>query len=158
MKRLARGIAVAALHCLIVLSLAGKYAFDRDRLPRVWAKTQSYDPNLPIRGRYASLRVQVEDDSSGGGYYKSVRLQVRDGHLEDEVTRSEGVGVIRLPNGAWVLSEPVAFFLSEQAADPTRRAPGEELWVELSVPPKGGPRPLRLGVKKDGVLTPLPLR
>ncbi len=69
-----------------------------------------------------------------------------------------GVLVTRGANGRPVLMEPVAFFLAEHAADPSRRQPGEELWMEVSVPGKGGPRPLRLGVKKDGVLRPLEIR
>jgi hypothetical protein len=54
-------------------------------------------------------------------------------------------------------NEPVAFFIPEHVPDPSRRPPGEELWVEVSVPAQGPPRPIRLGVKKDGVLTPLDL-
>jgi hypothetical protein len=55
-----RRIAVAVVQRLIVLSLAGKYAFHRERLPRVWVKATAVDPNLPIRGRYVSLRLQVD--------------------------------------------------------------------------------------------------
>ena len=50
----------------------------------------------------------------------------------------------------------VAFFIPEHAEDPSRRAPGEELWAEVTIPRRGAPRPIRLGVKKsDGTLTPL---
>jgi hypothetical protein len=38
--------------------------------------------------------------------------------------------------------------------DPSIRAPGEELWVEVTLPRRGPPRPIRLGVKKDGVMIP----
>ena len=37
MKPAYRGIAITVLHCLLVLTVAGKYAWDRDRLPRAWA-------------------------------------------------------------------------------------------------------------------------
>ena len=60
MKPLYRGIAVAVLHCLIVLSLAGKYAWDREHLPSVWTRTVPFDPNLPVRGRYVRLAVAVD--------------------------------------------------------------------------------------------------
>jgi hypothetical protein len=60
MKPAYRGIAVAVVQCLIVLSLAGKYAIDRERLPRVWVNATPVDPDLPIRGRYVSLRLQVD--------------------------------------------------------------------------------------------------
>jgi hypothetical protein len=50
----------------------------------------------------------------------------------------------------------VAFFIPEHADDPSRRAAGEELWAEVTMPKRGRPRPIRLGVKKsDGTLTPL---
>ena len=49
----------------------------------------------------------------------------------------------------------LAFFIPEHVPDPSFRAPGEELWAEVTLPRKGAPRPIRLAVKKDGVLTPL---
>ena len=52
-------------------------------------------------------------------------------------------------------NERLAFFIPEHIPDPSMRAPGEELWAEVTRPRKGAPRPIRLAVKKDGVLTPL---
>jgi hypothetical protein len=52
----------------------------------------------------------------------------------------------------------VVFFIPPDVPDPSRRPPGEELWVEVSLPKNGAPRPIRLGVKKNGNLTPLDLR
>jgi hypothetical protein len=46
-----------------------------------------------------------------------------------------------------VLAEPVAFFIPEHIPDPSRLQ-GEELWAEVTIPKKGLPRPIRLGVKK----------
>jgi hypothetical protein len=55
MKPLYRGIAVALLHCLIVLGVAGKYAVDRERLPRVWARRRRPTPAcLSAAGRFKS--------------------------------------------------------------------------------------------------------
>ncbi|HYT68876.1 MAG TPA: hypothetical protein VEL51_20805 [Vicinamibacterales bacterium] len=51
--------------------------------------------------------------------------------------------------------ERIAFFIPEHVPDPSVRAPGEELWAEVTLPRKGAPRPIRLAVKKNGVLTPL---
>jgi hypothetical protein len=56
------------------------------------------------------------------------------------------------------LSAPIAYFIPEHVPDPSIRQPGEELWVEVTVPRAGAPRPIRLGVKKDGVLTPLDVK
>lgn len=158
MKPLYRGIAVAILHCTIVLSLAGKYAVDRERLPRVWAKTAPIDPNLPVRGRYVRLRLQVETSSEMRGDWIPVRLSVLDNRLVANPIPPDGrVRITRLRN-IWTIAEPSAFFIPEHIPDPSRVAPGEELWAEVTVPDNGPVRPLRLGIKKDGVLTPLSLR
>lgn len=164
MKPLYRGIGVAVLQCLLVLSVAGKYALDRERLPRAWAKAVPFDPNLPIRGRYVSLRLEADgmagsQDRWTSATWTSATLSARNGRLFAEgVLFDTGVHVVRWGTGPWRIAEPVAFFISEHVPDPSRRPPGEELWVEVSVPRRGEPRPIRLAVKKDGVLTPLELR
>lgn len=146
MKPLYRGFAVALLQCLIVLSLAAKYSYDREHLPRVWARVAPVDPNLPIRGRYLSLRLEV--DSPAQGSYEFVRLEIRDGRLTAiPAGHPSPVTISRLPNRPWFLTDPVAFFIAENAPDPSRLRPGKELWVEVSVPPQGPPRPLRLAVR-----------
>src|SRR2546421_12806512 len=62
-----KGIILAVLQLAIVASLAAKYAIDRARLPRGWAQTVAYDPDLPIRGRYLSVRLRVDADRGYGG-------------------------------------------------------------------------------------------
>jgi hypothetical protein len=58
-----------------------------------------------------------------------------------------------------VLDHPVAFFITEHIPDPSFRPQDEQLWVEVTVPKKGPPRPIRLGVRKgNGPITPLELR
>jgi hypothetical protein len=159
MKPLYRGIAVAALQCLLVLSVAGKYALDRERLPRAWAKATPFDPNLAIRGRYVSLNLEVDGMMGPRDSLQQATLSVRNGRLFAEVVPFEtGVHVVRWGNGPLRLAEPVAFFISETVPDPSRRPRGEELWVEVSVPRRGEPRPIRLAVKKGGVFTLLDLR
>jgi len=54
-----------------------------------------------------------------------------------------------------VYFRPSLFFIPETAADPTVRGKGEELWVDATITPNGIPRPIRLGVKKDGKITPI---
>jgi hypothetical protein len=156
MKPVYRGIAVTVLQCAIVLSVAGKFALDRERLPRVWVQAAPFDPNLFVRGRYVSLRLRVETPPDAGAS-TAVRLSVVGDRL---VATPDTLGSIHImPRGdQWTIAEPVAFFIPEHVPDPSRRAPGEELWVEVSVAVRGGPRPIRLGVKKDGVITPLELR
>lgn len=164
MRPLYRGITVALLQCVLVLSVAGKYALDRQRLPRAWAKAAPFDPNLPIRGRYVSLRLEVDRMAGSqnrwmSATWTSATLSARNGGLFAEgVLFDTGVHVVRSGTGPWRIAEPVAFFISENVPDPSHRPPGEELWVEVSVPRRGEPRPIRLAVKKNGVLAPLDLR
>jgi hypothetical protein len=53
------------------------------------------------------------------------------------------------------LWNPVDFYISEHADDPTWLKRGQELWIEVTVPPKGPPRPLQLALKDNGVWKPL---
>jgi hypothetical protein len=158
MKPSWRGLAVAAVQCLMVLGLAGKYAWDRGHLPRVWVKAATIDPDLAIRGRYASLYLEVAVPPGTPSSWYPARLSVENGRLVATPGAADtGMMVAGLASQGWRLAEPVPFFIGEHAADPSLRAAGEELWVEVTVPKKGPPRPLRLGVKKDGALRELDL-
>jgi hypothetical protein len=53
------------------------------------------------------------------------------------------------------LVNPVDFYIAEHASDPTWLKRGQELWIEVTVPPKGPPRPLQLALKDNGVWKPL---
>jgi len=53
------------------------------------------------------------------------------------------------------LSEPVNFYLSETALGPWPSKPGQEIWVEVTVPPQGPPRPIQLALKDNGTWKPL---
>jgi hypothetical protein len=153
MTTLQKGLILAAAHVALVLSLGAKLLVDRSTRPRVWVKTAPFDPSLPIRGRYVSLRLTVEIRGfPEGSVYAPAELSVEDGQLVATQSPDSNVHVMF---GNPSLAEPVAFFIPENVPDPSRRQPGEELWVEVTVPGRGPPRPIRLGVKKDGVLTPL---
>lgn len=53
------------------------------------------------------------------------------------------------------LDQPVDFYIAEHAASPTPVKTGQELWIEVTIPPKGPPRPIQLALKQDGVWKPL---
>jgi hypothetical protein len=53
------------------------------------------------------------------------------------------------------LEQPVDFYISEHAASPTPVRAGQELWIEVTVPPKGPPRPMQLALKENGNWRPL---
>jgi len=125
MNSLRKGILLGALQCALVLSLAGKLFYDRATCPRVWVKTQPYDPNLPIRGRYLSLMLAPE---AGAPYF-------------DRTT-----------------TQRVVFFVPEHKTEADTllfSRTGPELWVEVTIPRQGPPRPIRLGMKSDGQIQPL---
>jgi hypothetical protein len=168
-----KGVIIACVHLALVASLGAKLLFDRETRPRVWALTAPYDPDLPIRGRYVSLQLVVAprgvDDvgSAIGRQPRAVLLRAEAGRLVADAIPGGGRGtrsglfvrfIERGGEPLAVLSEPVAFFIPEHIPDPSRRAPDEELWVEVTVPRNGPPRPIRLGVKTgDGPIEPLAL-
>jgi hypothetical protein len=126
MNSLRKGIMLGALQCALVLSLTGKLFYDRATCPRVWVKTQPYDPNLPIRGRYLSLMLAPD---AGTQYFDRTNQQ------------------------------QVVFFVPEHQTEIESirfRRDAPELWAEVTIPRKGPPRPIRLGVKRDGQVQPVP--
>ena len=161
-----KGLIVAAIHLALVSSLGAKLLIDRATRPRVWARTAPVDPNLPIRGRYVQLRIEgrASGEQSDWWEWAPVTLRVDNGVLMfDRVDESAGsrlrarTTATRGGDRVAQLNQPLAYFIPEHVPDPSRRGPGEELWVEVTLPKAGPPRPIRLGVKKDGVLTPLDL-
>ena len=157
-----KGLIVALIHLLMVCSLGAKLLVDRARRPRVWARTAPVDPDSPLRGRYVRLRVESSDPVAVGAGFESssVALGARDGLLVLNRSADEDAGLtasitLVQERRTFVLDQPLAYFIPEHVPDPSIRQPGEELWVEVTLPRRGAPRPIRLGIKKDGVLTPL---
>lgn len=157
--RLKKGLIVAVIHLAIVGSLGVKLLVDRATRPRVWARTGPIDPDDPLRGRYVRLRVEGEPIDFGDAAANSVRLTEWKGQLAFTPATSHLTARVSTRDGRRIatLDQPLAFFIPEHVPDPSVRAPGEELWVEVTLPKQGAPRPIRLAVKKDGVLTPLDL-
>jgi len=192
MNPLTNAIVVALIQVLIVCSLGAKLLYDRRTHPQAWFKTERYDPNLPIRGRYLSLQIEVNDPRSPEELqqkfgneiqmYENVRNQyrtfynfgrecgsiaVRDGKPSALFDSSPGWNCDNLTLERWRhneqtvlrVTEPVLFFIADTAKDPSRSPAGDELWVLATIPRKGPPRPITLGVKKAGqaAITPLSL-
>lgn len=165
MRRRTAGLIVAAAHAALVASLGLKLLADRARLPRAWVRTQPYDPSTPLRGRYVRLALDIplsNFDTTRGTYaVAGVRLDARDGRVVGRIDDSVTSPRIQLRHdGAWSarLADPVAFFIPEHVPDPSVRPAGEELWVEVTLPANGPPRPIRLGVMRAGSLSPLEYR
>lgn len=169
-----KGLLLGAIQIAAVLSLGGKLLYDRMTYPRVWVQSQVYDPELPIRGRYLSQQLRFKAEGftykqpppkTGNAWYLNrhrAKLQVRDNELIATPRRTgpgEWISLQKAANGSiFAVSEkPVLFFIPDVAEVP-RLKKDEELWVEVTVPAKGPPRPIRIGIKKNGLITPLDFR
>jgi hypothetical protein len=72
--------------------------------------------------------------------------------LQDDQNGTLGQEVSVWPGAAcnsMRLDTPVDFYIPEHASDPSRLKPGQELWIEVTVPPKGPPRPIQLALKDN---------
>ena len=168
-----KGLIIAVVHVGLVALLGAKLYYDRATRPRVWARTAPYDPNLPIRGRYVSLRVMVEprgvhEPKTGAKWEptQAVTLRVENNRLigvadpaQDPNYNSSDLHLLfidRRGEKLAILDQPIAYFIPEHIPDPSLRPDGEELWAEITIPKKGPPRPIQLGVKKgDAPIMPL---
>jgi len=176
MKPIYKGFLLAALQVAIVCTLGAKLLYDRAHRPRVWIKSAIYDPNLPIRGKYLALSMEIPAEGFtsrmesrpeyGNGNTKlhevfgpnRCKLVLRGNQLI-AVAKEDGefwANVQRSNNDlVAVINGETAYFLPEHSSGPLLRNRGEELWIEATIQSKGPPRPIRLAIKKDGVLTPL---
>ena len=184
MSRNQRAIALLVIQAVLVLSIAAKYVYERKTCPRVWVHAAQFDPNQPLRGRYLALQLAVDacalphDASyrSGAivgsnppdrGFWRwNVRPVVQDGklvpllashnerpELTDELTVWGGS-----PCNRARLTKTVEYFIADTAKTPFPLKKDEELWVEVTVPRMGPPRPIQLALSKDGMFTPFNLR
>lgn len=168
-----KGLLVGLLQIAIVLSLGGKLLYDRAHCPRIWVRTGSIDPELPVRGRYLTLNLEVhapgapvEPKKNPNAYsWQSVKLSAQNGELVATLTneRTE-MGIWawnRRPIGSdpdvYFLAPPVAFFVPEHAEVPRINA-RQELWAEVTIPKKGPPRPIQLALKNGSAWIPLTYR
>ena len=196
MTKQQKAFLLAGVQLLLVASLGGKLLYDRATRPRFWVKAAPVDPDLPIRGRYLSLRVEVpvvgatlparepRPATLDASMPWPPRWLQHHLHVDLEVGSQGLVACAKdrpdpqrivvydanhnatlpermrgTPEAEWVvmLDEALPFFIPEHVPDPSRRPAEEEVWVEVTLPKKGPLRPIRLGVKKGGVLRPLAL-
>ena len=171
MNSITKAVVVVLLHIAIVLSLGGKLLYDRAHRPRVWVKTASVDPDMPIRGRYLTLSLQVHAPDLVAGQlpknyaWTPVHLTVGNNQLVAHGGTSNTSIYIetwrrstaQADSDVYSLSPPITFFLPEHADGPWLRR-GEELWAEVTIPRKGPPRPIQLAVKSGTQWRPLSYR
>ena len=94
------------------------------------------------------------------------RLTVKNGKLiaiRIPVTDGTPVGetVLAVPGSsceAMRLADAVSFYIAEHSASPLPLKPGAELWIEVTVPPKGPPRPIQLALQQNGTWKPMKIQ
>ena len=177
-----RAVALLLVQAALVLTIAGKYLYERKVCPRVWVRAAQYDPNMPLRGRYLALQLAVDacalprDEAHQlGGFARpgvpgeasawqwKVKPLVRDGKLvvvpagyDEGPELTEDVTLLaHRPCDRASLSEVVEYFIADTTKSPFPPKQGEELWVEVTLPPMGPPRPIQLAVAANGRFTPL---
>jgi hypothetical protein len=174
MTNLQKGLVFAAIQVALVSSLGAKLLWDRANEPRGWALTRGYDPDLVIRGRYVNVSLLVKadkvfgDSSSPQGAinqrpYSSnnVYLSVENGRVVATVAdhfTGITVGAPEVRDGETLAQvyPPVVYFLPEHAANPLQPRETGTTVLEVTIPKKGPPRPIRFGVRVGEKITPLP--
>jgi hypothetical protein len=127
-------------------------------LPSAKLARVPHDVNGLPTGKQFSIQAQDQFGFSAelkveGNTLKAVKLP----EWKDE---SAGQWVMASPGSSCDnlrLEQPVDFYLAEHAASPTPVKAGQELWMEVTVPRTGPPRPLQLALKEGGVWRPLGL-
>jgi len=182
-------IALLVIQLALVVSIAGKYLYERETCPRVWTRAVAYDPEMPMRGRYLSAHLEVDGcgstlpSATHAQFPRDINGAVKPGpyvvrgaavnfkaNLKVENNQLVAVDLVgdnaqtggqevwadsNTPCDQMRLLEATDFFLAEHATDPMPLKHGQELWIEVTLPPKGAPRPIQMAVKDNGVWKPL---
>ncbi|MBB5056904.1 hypothetical protein HDF16_001589 [Granulicella aggregans] len=174
-----RAVALLLVQLALVLSVAGKFVYERKTRPRIWARAAQYDPSTPLRGRYLALQLAVDacglprdkaHYTEGGTVFSTdgtmtgrrgpgtwkwrVTLAVENGHLvprlADHPRTPDGIETLTMQEDRSCesvnLQSNEDFFISDRARNPFPLKKGDELWVEVTVPAIGSPRPIQLAL------------
>jgi hypothetical protein len=181
MKQRRAGLILLVLQLLLVLSVAGKYLYERKFCPRVWTRAAQFDPSLPLRGRYLALQLLIDACSlpRDARYYTAVgssptstatagwswpvtaepvngRLVAR---LVDPNKDSVNARHVRFAEDQTCIDVPFdsseIYFIPDTARSPFPLQPGQELWVEVTLPPAGPPRAIQLAISDPSGFHPL---
>ena len=177
MTRRNRDLMLLSVQIVLVVSIAAKYVYERRVYPRVWVRTSPVDLSLPLRGRYLALSLAVnacslpKDKAQFMNGYQTTpgfwRWRVKPEAiasklvptLAKDTTRPEDTQDLTLWQNQTcdhaTLSDLADYFIGDQAKSPFPLKPGQELWVEVTVPPSGPPRPIQLALKNGSDFKPL---
>ena len=168
------GLFLLLAQLVLVLTVAANYLYERRTCPRVWVRAGQYDPEMLIRGRYLALQPLLDGCAlprdrahyiegwknpynaaqSLGHWTWTVTLSTANGqlvpHLATPTTRPSDTFEATLwdakPCNRTSVNAGLDYFIPELTKGPFPFKSGEELWVEVTVPPSGPPRPIQLAV------------
>ena len=104
------------------------------------------------------LRPNAVDFRANLKVVNNTLVAVRVEGTEDFNAGEEVVGTAGSPCNQMQLASSTDFFISDTAQSPLPLKSGQELWIEVTVPPQGPPRPMQLALKDNGAWKPLDLR
>ena len=176
MNSLQKGLLFAAIQVALVSSLGAKLLWDRAFEPRGWCLARGYDPDLIIRGRYVRVSLVVKADKvypTSGAATPQNPPALRFNSSNNVTLAVESGQVVAVPSDHFTgftvagpekqagqtvaqLYPPVVYFLPEHAANPLLPKAQGETMLEVTIPKKGPPRPIRFGIKMWDHITPLP--
>jgi hypothetical protein len=126
-------------------------------LPSAKLATFPRDVNGAVKpGQYA-LRPEPQP-AYFNAYLKVVNNKLVAVRVEGQEDSTIGEGITAMPGTScdqMSVDAPVDFYLARHTPSPLPLKPGQELWVEVTLPPKGTPQPVQLALKQDGVWKPL---
>jgi hypothetical protein len=185
MKPIRAAAILLIVQLLLVLSIAGKYLYERKTRPRIWVLSSQYDPDMPLRGRYLGLQLTVNgcdlphDQAHFSEGYKDmhgvvqnpgywtwpVSLATENGHLvpklDDHPSTPRDVQELTQRGNQScnqiTLPAQVDYFIPDTAKTPFPLKSGQQLWVEVTMPPSGPPRPIQLAISSEAGFQPLHL-
>jgi hypothetical protein len=173
-KSIRAGLILLFVQLVLVLSVAGKYLYERQTRPRVWTRASQFDPNLTLRGRYLALQLLLDACSLPQDAGHAIRpypgthpfwqwdvsLAAENGKLVP-IVAPQGPETLRLfadkPCDRATLSNQELLFIPDRAKVPLPLQPGQELWVEVTVPESGPPRPIQIALSSAAGFHPLKL-
>jgi len=150
------GLVLAVIQSGAIAGLGVKASADRERLPRAWVKVRPVNTRVAVTGRYLQLYLVPESDVDPTKWPR-VALSIRDGRVVARAVGGNGVRLFK-PRDAGslpaVLFPAVEHYVPPSGEEPARLAT-KDLWMEVSVPARGAPRGVQLGVMVDGRIRPL---
>ncbi len=174
MKLRRPGLTVAAAQLLLVAGLFVTLDLNQRSLPTVWVPIPEFFPSTWSGG--ARIWLSLEVVPADGRYpeptpdfgplprrsaFHAFHLFISHNRLTAEIAKNRlGFYVTskRDPDGRMHLMLPrvVSVVVPADAPAPPRAENGDEFLVEVAVPNSGAPRPVRLGIRRNGVLRVFP--